>query len=92
MWSQVCRCGCGEEPERGPNGQYLPFTKGHHQPQVAAAFRELKHKLFEQNRAAIAAQNRITEQFRLAEQNRIAEQNRLRNIEADTAYRLRKRQ
>lgn len=32
MFSQICACGCGAEPARGSNGQYLPYVAGHNQP------------------------------------------------------------
>jgi hypothetical protein len=77
MWSSICHCGCGEEPERGPNGQYLAHAKGHENGQVAAAFRDFKQKAFEKNRIALAVQNRAVEQRRVAEQECVTQQKQM---------------
>ena len=60
MFSQICICGCGSEPEKDARGQYLPFAKGHEDPGVAAAYRAQKKALLDAKRKALALRNHPT--------------------------------
>lgn len=57
MYSQLCACGCADEPEKNPNGTYKAFAEGHGDENIAKKYRDLKKAAFEQMYKDRAKQN-----------------------------------
>jgi len=67
MQSACCNCGCGDEPEKHSNGQYLAFTKGHNGPgHDAKTYIAAKLKLINAERARIQKVNAAAQREREA--------------------------